>query len=319
MTIPAELDVALTDACGQTPSFFCEGAWNLTHNRMLARGADWFVTKPIVALVILGITALLNKWLRRLVTKLIVRFTNREQFAVSALSKIGVSSPSSLTVVDPRLARRTSTLTTVGRAVVSSLVWTVGTLMVLGVFGIELGPLLAGVGIAGIAVGLGAQSLVRDCIAGFFVIMEDQFGVGDEVDLGPAVGTVESVTLRCTTVRGLDGTLWSVPNGSILRVGNQSKLWSKALLDVTIWYDADIDRALELLRTTSAEVCARPEIEPIVLEPPEVLGVERLTNDGVVLRVVVKTVPGRQWELMRDLRSAIKDAFYGSDIVMVRR
>jgi moderate conductance mechanosensitive channel len=319
MTIPAELDVELTDACGQTPSFFCEAAWNLTHNRLLARAADWVVMKPILALVILGITALVNKWLRRLVTKLIVRFTNREQLAVSALSKIGVGTPSSLTVVDPRLARRTSTLTAVSRAVVSTLVWTVGILLVVGVFGIDLGPLLAGVGIAGIAVGLGAQSLVRDCIAGFFVIMEDQFGVGDEVDLGQAVGTVETITLRCTTVRGVDGTLWSVPNGSILRVGNQSKLWSKALLDITIWYDADIDRALELLKETAAEVCARPEVQPIVLEPPEVQGVERLTNEGVVLRVVVKTAPGRQWELMRDLRSAIKEAFYGSDIVMVRR
>jgi moderate conductance mechanosensitive channel len=319
MSVPAELDVALTDACGQTPSFFCEAAWNVTHNRLLARAADWLVMKPLLSLLILAIAALVNKWLRRIVTSMIVRFTNREQFAVSAMSKIGKGKPSSLSVVDPRLAKRTSTLTAVGRAAVSWLVWTVAALTVLGVFGIDLGPLLAGVGIAGIALGLGAQSLVRDCISGFFVIMEDQFGVGDEVDLGAAVGIVESITLRCTTVRGDDGTLWSVPNGSILRVGNQSKVWSKALLDVTIWYDADTDRAIELLKTTSAEVCARPEMQSIVLEPPQVLGVERLTNDGVVLRVVVKTEPGRQWELMRDLRSAIKDAFYGSDIVMVRR
>ena len=192
-------------------------------------------------------------------------------------------------------------------------------LLVLGVFEINLGPLLAGVGIVGIALGLGAQSLVRDIIAGFFMIMEDQFGVGDEVDLGPAVGIVESITLRCTTLRAADGTLWSVPNGSILRVGNQSKVWSKALLDITIWYDADVDRATELLLTTATEVCARPELQPIVLEPPEVLGVERLTNEGVVLRVVVKTAPGHQWELMRALRSAIKESFYASDIVMVRR
>jgi small conductance mechanosensitive channel len=151
-------DVTLTDACGQTPSFFCEGAWNLTHNRLVARAADWLVMKPVLALVILGITALINKWLRRLVTRLIVRFTNRDQLAVSALSKIGVGKPSSVTVVDPRLARRTSTLTAVSRAVVSTLVWTIGTLLVLGVFGIDLGPLLAGVGIAGIAVGLGRRA-----------------------------------------------------------------------------------------------------------------------------------------------------------------
>jgi small conductance mechanosensitive channel len=319
MSIPAELDVALTDACGQSPTLSCEAMWNWTHSRLLARGADWVVTKPLLALLIVGIATIVNKVLRRVVTKAITRFTNREQFAVSALSRIGMGAPPSLSVVDPRLAKRTSTLTAVGRAAVSWLVWTVAALLVIGAFGIELGPLLAGVGIVGIAVGLGAQTLVRDFIAGFFMIMEDQFGVGDEVDLGQAVGVVESVTLRCTTVRGDDGTLWSVPNGSIVRVGNQSKLWSKALLDITIWYDADVDRATELLRSTATEVCARPELQSIVLEAPEVLGVERLTNDGVVLRVVVKTAPGRQWELMRALRSAIKEAFYASDIVMVRR
>ena len=190
MSVPTELDAALVDACGQTPSIFCEATWNLTHNRFLSRAADWLVTKPILALIIIGITALLNKWLRRLVTQAIIRFTNREQLAVSALSKIGVDAPSSLSVVDPRLARRTSTLTAVSRAVVSSLLWTISTLLVIGLFGIQLGPLLAGVGIAGVAVGLGAQSLVRDCIAGFFVIMEDQFGVGDDVDLGLAVGVI---------------------------------------------------------------------------------------------------------------------------------
>ncbi len=132
--------------------------------------------------------------------------------------------------------------------------------MVLGVFNLNLAPLIAGAGIAAVAVGLGAQSLVKDCIAGFFIILEDQFGVGDETDLGQATGTVEAVTLRSTSLRGGDGTLWSIPNGAIVRVGNQSKLWSKAVLDVTVWYAADVDEALVLMQRVATEVCAPPRV-----------------------------------------------------------
>ncbi len=209
-------------------------------------------------------------------------------------------------------------MTTVARACVSGVVWTIGALLVLGVFNLNLAPLIAGAGIAGIAVGLGAQSLVKDCIAGFFIILEDQFGVGDETDLGPATGTVEAVTLRSTSLRGGDGTLWCIPNGAIVRVGNQSKLWSKAVLDVTIWYAADVDEAVVLMQRVATEVCALPEFAEVVLDPPVVLGVERLTVDGVVLRVVVRTAPGAQWKLMRVLRSALKSAFESSGLSLHR-
>ena len=150
---------------------------------------------------------------------------------------------------------------------------------------------------------------MKDCIAGFFIILEDQFGVGDEADLGHATGIVEAVTLRSTSLRGGDGTFWTIPNGAIVRVGNQSKLWSKAVLDMTIWYEADVDQALAVMQQVTAQVCALPEFEATVLDPPTVLGVERLTTDGMVLRVVVRTAPGAQWKLMRVLRSALKSAF----------
>ena len=308
------VDEGLLDACGDTPSIICEATWNLTHNRLLSRAADWLVAKPLLAVVILLITALVNHWLRKLVTKLITRVANRDELAATALGKIGLDAPPMLVTDDPRATRRTRTLTAVARACVSGLVWSVGVLMVLGVFNLNLAPLLAGAGIAGIAVGLGAQSLVKDCIAGFFIILEDQFGVGDEIDLSPAVGIVEALTLRSTSLRGGDGTLWCIPNGAIVRVGNQSKLWSKAVLDVTIWYAADVDEALAVMQRVATEVCALPEFEATVLDPPTVLGVERLTADGVVLRVVVRTAPGAQWKLMRVLRSALKTAFESSGL-----
>ena len=311
-------DPGLIVACGESPSWFCEGTWNLSHNRLLSRAVDWFVAKPIAAVIILLIAALVNHWLRRLVTGVILKFADRDKLAVSALEKVGVGAPSSLAVADPRTAMRGKTLAAVARAAVSVLVWSVGGLTVLGVFNLNLGPLLAGAGIAGIAVGLGAQSVVRDCIAGFFIILEDQFGVGDDVDLGLAAGTIESITLRSTSLRGGDGTAWHVPNGAIVRVGNQSKIWSNALLDVTISYEADIDAAMSLMTKVATDVCAQADLAALVLRPPQVLGVERLAADGVVLRLVVRTKAGAQVTLMRALRSALKTEFESAGMALHR-
>jgi small conductance mechanosensitive channel len=133
--------------------------------------------------------------------------------------------------------------------------------------------------------------------------------VGDNVDLGEAVGTVESLSLRATTLRGIDGTQWHVPNGVIVRVGNRSKAWANGQLDVTVTYDADVDHALVVLKRVVEEVCGREEFSSVVLEPPKVLGVESLNLEGVVLRVVVKTVAGEQWTLMREIRSVVKHEF----------
>ena len=164
-------------------------------------------------------------------------------------------------------------------------------LIALGMFNINLGPLLAGAGIAGIAVGLGAQSLVRDCIAGFFILLEDQCGVGDEVDLSTVSGTVESLTLRSTQVRAADGTLWTVPNGAILRIGNQSRSWSQATVDVVVGLDADLERVAEIAGRAATATCAEPEFAEVVVRAPQVLGVERVDQTGAVVRLTVRTTP----------------------------
>jgi moderate conductance mechanosensitive channel len=231
------LDPGLESACTDRPTWICESAWNLTHNHMLARASDWLVTRPLVAAIVVLVAWILNRYLRKAVSAFVIRLSTSKQLANEALLKIGMDRPDGATVVGTRDRSRASTLAAVSRACVSWFVWTIAVLIVLGIFKIDLGPLLAGAGIAGIAVGFGAQSLVRDCIAGFVILMEDQCGVGEEVDIGEAVGTVETLTLRMMSVRGADGTLWNVPNGVIQRVGNRTRSWSQGLVDITIWYD----------------------------------------------------------------------------------
>lgn len=299
-------DPGLVEACSEDPSWACETVWDLTGSEALAKAADWLVGAPLTALVILLVAFVVNRIARRAVGRVVERTIAPERFATAGLQKVGLKTPELLGVREPRLAERTRTITQVLRGVISVTVWTVAFLLALGEFGISLAPLLAGAGVAGVALGFGAQSLVKDCISGLFMLLEDQYGVGDVVDLGEAVGTVEKVSLRVTTLRAADGTVWHVPNGEILRVGNKSQLWSMALLDVTVAPDADLDRARQAILATAAAVCERPEHRDQVLEAPRILGVERLGPEGVTWRLTVKTQPGEQWALLRVLREQIK-------------
>ena len=189
----------------------------------------------------------------------------------------------------------------------------------LGELGINLAPLIAGAGIAGVALGFGAQNLVKDCVSGLFMLIEDQYGIGDVVDLGVATGAVERITLRTTVLRGQDGTVWHVPNGEIRRVGNRSKLWSVAVLDVVVAYDADLERdPAGRSHDAAAEVCESEEFAGDVLEAPEILGVESVSRRGVTLRLLVKTGPGAQFRLQRALREAIKLALDDAGVAAAR-
>jgi moderate conductance mechanosensitive channel len=206
-----------------------------------------------------------------------------------------------------RAEQRIEALASVLRSVLSFLVWLIAAFMVLGQLGIELGPLLAGAGILGVALGFGSQSLVRDFLSGVFILIEDQFGVGDIVSLDRETdGVVESVSLRSTRVRSVDGTVWHVPNGEIRRVGNMSQHWSRALLDVEVAYDTDLERAQQVIRET-AEALWRED--PAVIEAPDVWGVEAFGANGITIRLVVKTTPSDQWRVSRALRERLKSAF----------
>ncbi len=207
-----------------------------------------------------------------------------------------------------RAAQRARTLGSTIGGLFSVIIYTIAVLLCLAELELNLGPLLAGAGIVGVALGFGAQSLVRDFLSGIFIVIEDQYGVGDVVDVGEASGVVEEVTLRATTLRGLDGTMWHVPNGEIRRAGNKSQYWARVILDVPVAYDADIVAASALIKQTIDGVWLTREAGEILSEP-EVWGVEDFGNDSIAIRLAVKTLPGKQWGVARDLRAQIKEAF----------
>lgn len=216
-----------------------------------------------------------------------------------------VRARSPLTSRSARAEQRAGTLADVLASLVRAAVYSVATLNVLDVVGINLAPLLAGAGIAGIAIGFGAQSLVKDVISGLFVLLEDQYGVGDVVDLSGATGTVEDLSLRVTRIRATDGTVWFVPNGEVRKVGNSSMEWSRALIDVLVSYDSDIERVQALIAEEADAFAADPRWADSILDPPEVWGVQSMTADGITIRLVVKTAPRQQYPIARELRGRI--------------
>lgn len=208
-----------------------------------------------------------------------------------------------------RNAQRVTTLASIGSSLLGVVVWSATFLVVLSsVFGINLGPILAGAGIVGIAIGFGAQTLIGDMIAGIFMMLEDTYGVGDVIEIGEASGTVEHLGIRSTRIRDSSGTLWHIPNGEIRLVGNMSQEWSNAVLDIPIHYPADVDQAIEVIRTEATEAATSGPNQNLFLGEPRVLGVQSIHADRVVIRMTVKTMAGEQWGVSRDLRKRIKDA-----------
>jgi len=189
-------------------------------------------------------------------------------------------------------------------------------LISLGEFDINLGPLIAGAGVIGIALGFGAQTVVRDFLAGIFMIIEDQYGVGDFVDLGDAEGIVEAISLRTTQLRDVEGSVWYVPNGEVRRVANKSQLWARAVLDVNVAYDTDVDHATRVIKEAASTVWRDGLEIATILEEPEIWGIQRLGESAVTIRLVVKTEPGEQWAAKREIRRRIKKAFDKEGIVI---
>jgi small conductance mechanosensitive channel len=294
--------------CGEDRGWACRETYQATSSKPAALAAEFLLGKPLKLLAILVVAMIVNRLARRAVKR-----TLRGLHSGGVKERLGAvrrRAPSALLETDEislRATQRIEALATVLRSVVSAVIYGVALLLMLGEVGIELGPLLAGAGILGVALGFGSQSLVKDFLSGLFILVEDQFGVGDVVDLDTDVaGSVEAVSLRTTRLRAVDGTVWHVPNGEIRRVGNKSQLWSRALLDIEIAFDADIEQAGAVIKREADAVWKEHDE---VLEEPELWGVERLGPHGVVLRLVLKTRPSDQWTVARELRQRIKVAF----------
>jgi small-conductance mechanosensitive channel len=300
--------VPLKAVCGDSPGFFCREVFNRTGNRTLAEIADFLLGTSLTIIAILIGAVIVNRIVGRTVKRAL---RSLHSGAVrEGLGAVRRRTPGALLeteVTSLRAEQRITALTSVLRSVASFAIFAIAALLILGEAGTNLGPLLAGAGILGIAFGFGSQALVKDFLSGLFILVEDQFGVGDIVDLdGQTAGTVEAVSLRTTRLRAVDGTVWHVPNGDISRVGNKSQHWSRALLDVDIAYDTDIDHAKAVIKRVADGLCRERDD---ILEAPEVWGVESLGPHSVVIRLVVKTRPSDQYPVSRELRQRLKEAF----------
>ncbi|MGB3685378.1 MAG: mechanosensitive ion channel domain-containing protein [Ornithinimicrobium sp.] len=207
-----------------------------------------------------------------------------------------------------RRRQRALTLGSLLRSVAAFVIALIAILTIMAELGLPLAPLLASAGVGGVALGFGAQSLVKDFLSGVFMIIEDQYGVGDVIDTGEAIGTVEEVTLRVTRLRDATGIVWFIRNGEIIRIGNKSQGWAAAYIDVPVSYDEQPERVIPILQGVLNEVYADEELAPKLTEEPTVAGVESVSGGVMTLRIIAKCRPGEQFEMARVVRRRCKDA-----------
>lgn len=260
---------------------------------------DW---EPLIRIVFIVIGAVVLTIVLRMSSKRIVNaiITGVNSRANEVTDRV---------VQEQRILQRTKTIASV---LDNFIIWGIAitsVVMILGELGINIGALIAVTSILGAAIGFGAQSLVKDILSGIFIVFEDQYGVGDWVDLGSADGEVERVGLRVTELRDVHGTLWFVRNGEILRVGNYTQDWARALLDLPFSYENDIDKVNKLISEVSHELSKDPQFKPSILGDPEIWGMDYVSGEQFVIRVALTTMPSKQWAVTRELRSRLKSAF----------
>ncbi len=312
----------LESACTTNPDLICEWVFERTNSDVWARLADWFIDRPLRMLFILFMAWLVVRVLRQVVRRFARVLAERtsqppdeDELPTSPIiRRMAILAQHEQHQL--RSEKRAVTLGAMLENLVGIVVWTTASFLLLGEIGVSLGPLIASAGIAGIALGFGAQSVVKDFLAGIFVIVEDQYGVGDVIDVGEAVGTVEEVGFRTTLIRDNGGVLWTVPNGVIQRVGNYSQIWSKSIFDVEVAYDTDIDEAMRVIKATLDEVWQEDLDHATIIEEPEVQGVQAFGESAVVIRAVVKTEPAEQWTVARLIRGRLKKALDEAGIEM---
>ncbi|HEY1622764.1 MAG TPA: mechanosensitive ion channel domain-containing protein [Streptosporangiaceae bacterium] len=226
----------------------------------------------------------------------------------------GAAAQAEVALVDERRKQRVRALGAILRSAASVTIFSIAGFAVLGDLGINLAPLLASAGVVGVAVGFGAQNLVRDYLSGVFMLVEDQYGVGDVITVGDATGTVENVTLRITRVRDVNGIVWHIRNGAIETVGNESQGWARAVIDFPVPFEADLVTIRSVLEATGDAMWNEPTWRAVMLEAPEVWGAQEISSDEVVMRIVAKTAPLRQWEVEREMRARAKAALHQAGI-----
>jgi small conductance mechanosensitive channel len=282
-------------SCSSSPGWSCSGASASAEiPRISTEDLTAWLIGPGIRLVVIATSAyLVTRCIHFLIDSLKIFLVSRDASQIDLLER----------------RKRVDTLGQLLRVVATLLVMGVATLMALSLFSVDIRPILTGAGIAGLAVGFGAQNLVRDVIAGFFLILEDQVRLGDVVSINGKSGLVEAIRLRTIALRGHDGTVHIFPNGVITELSNMTKDFSFAVLDVSLPYEQNVDTVVDVLRSTANELRSDPVHGPNILEPLEVMGIDSFGESSVVLRVRLKTVPIQQWSVGREFRRRIKLAF----------
>jgi moderate conductance mechanosensitive channel len=311
------LPLQTSDPCS-SGEFFCNTAMDLWGNAEVAEFADMVIGAPlsIAGLALLGFAVrfVLHRMIDRLVSRAETGVLPDRVGRISRGQGKGKPKPSETVdhrdvVVATRRVQRAKAMGSLLKSVVTGVVIAVFATMILAELDVDVAPIVASAGILGLALGFGAQSLVSDFLAGTFMIFEDQYGVGDEIDLGEAVGTVEAISLRVTRLRDINGTVWYVRNGEISRVGNMSQNWARTVLDINVAYHEDLVKVRRVLEEVAHDLWDDEDFKGRVIEEPTVWGVEALGFDGVVVRVALKTAPLEQWSVARAMRERIKARF----------
>jgi moderate conductance mechanosensitive channel len=293
----------LESACGKDPGVACRLTWDILHNNSAAEFVRVWLAEPLSVVLRILFVILLAVVIRYLAHRLINRITTR-----AAQAGGNGKSDAARMLLGERRRQRAKALGSILRNAASVLIFGIAAVTIAGDLGLNLAPVLASAGVLGLAIGFGAQSLVRDFLSGIFMLLEDQYGVGDVIDAGDPTGTVEAVGLRVTRLRDVNGVVWYVRNGTINRIGNESQGWARAVVDFPVAYDQDLPEVRQTMKDTADQMWQEPRWHEVIMEEPEVWGVESVSSDAIVMRLVARTLPLRQWEVARELRERLKNA-----------
>jgi len=290
----------------------------------LATAWDWLATAweraggSAVLILLTVVGAMVLRWLaNRLIHRMVATATTRNDARLAQVpGRAGRLLADVTGLAHERHLQRTTTTGAILRSIVTFVVVGIAALTVMSIVGLPLGPLLASAGVGGVALGFGAQSLVKDFLSGVFMIVEDQYGVGDVVDTGSVTGTVEDVTLRITRIRDSSGVVWYVRNGEILRIGNKSQGWSTAVVDLQVAYDEDLARVTRLITEVVADLGTTEPWSSRLLEDPSVVGIEAMTGGYVTLRVTARCAANESAAVQREIRERVKAAFDANGVVV---
>jgi small-conductance mechanosensitive channel len=279
---------ALTPRAAAKDSTFWETSWN------------WLVGVPLQILVVLIIAMVVHLVLNGMIRRVVKRASEKAKIErLAQMRKITRTAELSDLLMNQRTEQRAAAIGTLLRSVVAVTVWTIALLTILPLIGVNVAPLLASAGVVGVALGFGAQTLVKDYLSGIFIIIEDQYGVGDMVDVGTVMGTVEEVALRVTRLRDPSGVVWYVRNGEILRVANRSQGWTLAIVDIPIAYNEDIEKVREIVDRVGTDMDEDPDYDDLLLGKPTFAGVESVSGEAVIIRITAKAAPEKQINVAR--------------------